>query len=368
MQKRLRSKWFWCFSVFVFSELAEAYPENIRFGYNNCQTCHVSPTGGGILNGYGRGASEAFMHTWSYEGMSKPLYGLFDLPEKILVGGDIRQVEYNVESSNFQLHRKFLMQADLELGLEILPGFRFVSSGGHYGENYRWERRRYYAIFENQQETYGSYIRMGRFYPAYGILLDDHTRISRSGLGFDQGSETFNIEAGLSIEKGTIYFTRVLGNRPAFSDDGYGGINHLANGSDGWTAKVTRFYSKYTQYSLNLLDLRNGESRRRVVGASFMSGSTKRFYGILQYDHGRDEPALTQFQIFFSRFGYVLFRGFHLRTDFQYNRSIQTDFRSYGLGFQWFPFPHFELQGYYEKTEQNGLPGSEWLFMVHYYI
>lgn len=308
------------------------------------------------------------MHTFAYEGMSKPLYGLLDLPQQLDIGGDIRQVEYKVETADFTLQRKFLMQADLEVSLELLPGLRFVSLGGHYGEQYRWERRRYYAIFENQQEGYSTYARVGRFYPAYGILLDDHTRISRRALGFDQGAETFNIEGGWSSEKGTVYFTRVMGNRPSFSDDGFGGINHTPNGSDGWTAKLSRFHSKFTQYSLNLLDLKNGDTRRRVIGVSFMSGFTKKFYGLFQYDRGRDEPALTLFDVFFGRLGYVLFQGFHIRSDFQYNRSIQTDFRSYGLGVQWFPIPHWEFQAYYDQTQQNGIPGTSWLLMVHYYI
>lgn len=367
MQKTLRLRLLWLFSLFSFSDI-QAYPENIRYGYNNCQTCHISPTGGGILNKYGRGAGESFMNTWGYEGMAQATYGLFNLPSWFDIGGDIRQVEYKVENEQFSIQRKFLMQKDLEVSMELLPGFRFVTSGGYYGQTQRWERRRYYALFENSGENFSRYIRVGRFYPAYGILLDDHTRISRRALGFDQGAETFNIETGLSSQMGTIYFSRVLGNRPSFSDNGYGGIRHVPNGNDGWTSRISYFSSKFTQYSLNLMDLKNGDSRRRVVGLSMMSGLTKRTYLMLQYDHGRDEPQLTQFQVFFSRFGYVLFQGFHIRTDLQYNRSILTDFRSYGIGFQWFPFAHWELSGYYDRVLQNGIPGSSWLMMIHYHI
>lgn len=368
MPRMLRSKWFWSFSFLLLPFKAFAYPENIRFGYNNCQTCHISPTGGGIVNKYGKGASEAFMNTWAYGGQAEPTYGIFHLPNQLDIGGDIRQVEYNAQSADYEIHRKFLMQTDFEVSLEVMPGFRFVTSGGQYGEQKRWERRRYYALFENQKETYSTYIRAGRFFPVYGILIDDHTKISRRALGFDQGNETFNVEGGVSGEKGTIQFTRVLGSRPSFADDGYGGVNVTPNGSDGYTLKLTHFYSKYSQYGLSFLDLKNGETRRRVIGTFGMIGFTKKFYGLFQYDHGRDEPALTQFDVFFGRLGYVLFQGFHIRTDFQYNRTIQTDFRSYGLGAQWFPTPHWELQGYYDLTNQNGIPGSVWLFMVHYYI
>lgn len=368
MLKTLILRSFWLFSVFLFPFTAHGFPENIRYGYNNCQTCHIAPTGGGILNKYGRGSTESWMHTWAYERQSEPLYGLFALPQWLDVGGDVRQVEYDVRSDEYSAHKKFLMQADLELSLELIPGLRFVSSGGHYGDEGKWERRRYYALYANQQEKYSTYFRVGRFYPAYGILLDDHTKVSRSALGFNQGQETFNLEVGYASEKGSLYITRVLGNRPSISDDGTGGTNHRANGSDGFTLKLTRFYSKFTQYSLSYLDLRNGENRQRVLGVSAMTGFTKNIYALLQYDHGRNETLLDPFDVFYGRIGYVLFKGFHIRSDVQYNRTIDVENFSFGSGIQWLPIPHFEFQATYDRTFRTGIPGDSLVLLVHYYI
>lgn len=311
------------------------------------------------------------MNTWAYERQSEPLYGLLAFPSWLDVGGDIRQIEYDVQSVGYQSHKKFMMQADLEVSLEPIPGFRFVTSGGHYGEIPKWERRRYYAMFSNQQETYSTYIRAGRFFPAYGIYVDDHTKILRSGIGFDQGNETFNVEAGVSTEKWILNVARVLGNRPSFSDDGSGGVDHVPNGNDGFTLKLTRLSSKFTQYSLSYLDFKNGDNRRRLGGVSLMTGFTKKLYALAQFDHGQDETigqAAAPFDVGFARFGYVLFQGFHLRSDLQYNRTIQSEYRSYGLGVQWLPTPHFEFQATYDKTLQSGIPGTSWVLMVHYYI
>src|SRR4051794_39985225 len=38
---------------------ASAFPENIRHGYINCNSCHVNPNGQGLLNAYGRELSVA---------------------------------------------------------------------------------------------------------------------------------------------------------------------------------------------------------------------------------------------------------------------------------------------------------------------
>jgi hypothetical protein len=362
---KLKSLWF--YSLF-FSSAVHAFPENIRYGYNNCQTCHISPTGGGILNKYGRGAGETFMYSWSYEGMSKPSYGLFNLPNAIDLGGDIRRIQYEVSQPDFKIQKQFLMQADVEASIELISGLKFVSSGGQYGETPRWERRRYYAIFENTQEEHSSFIRIGKFFPAYGILVDDHTRLSRRSLGFDQGQETFNIETGGFTQKYGIVFTRVLGQRPSFSDDGSGGVDHVANGNDGFTLKLSYFKSKYSQYSINYLDFKNEDTRKKVFGLNALVGITKKFYTLLQYDHGINEPDNDSFDIVYSRFGWVIFKGFHLKTDFQFSKSKDNSYKSYGIGYQWLIFPHFNLQGYYDITETNGVNGSVWLLMFHYFI
>jgi hypothetical protein len=40
---------------------AEAYPWMIRHGYTSCATCHVDPSGGGMLTSYGRAQSEVLV-------------------------------------------------------------------------------------------------------------------------------------------------------------------------------------------------------------------------------------------------------------------------------------------------------------------
>ena len=40
--------------VLMLSPKAEAFPETVRLGYLSCATCHISPSGRGILTPYGK--------------------------------------------------------------------------------------------------------------------------------------------------------------------------------------------------------------------------------------------------------------------------------------------------------------------------
>ncbi len=55
---------------------AHAYPWMIRHHYTNCGSCHVDPSGGGILTTYGRAQSELLLamrwHPASAEGEVSP--------------------------------------------------------------------------------------------------------------------------------------------------------------------------------------------------------------------------------------------------------------------------------------------------------
>ncbi len=68
---------------------AEAYPWMIRHGYTSCATCHVDPSGGGMLTAYGRAQSEVLVAVPNGKrveaGEASPSTGFFfgalDLPE-----------------------------------------------------------------------------------------------------------------------------------------------------------------------------------------------------------------------------------------------------------------------------------------------
>ena len=53
---------------------AFGFVENVTHGYPNCVACHVSPSGAGLLNDYGRSLSKELMSTWGWQGSEGPLF------------------------------------------------------------------------------------------------------------------------------------------------------------------------------------------------------------------------------------------------------------------------------------------------------
>jgi len=76
------------------SGVASAFPSNTRYGYSNCSSCHVSPSGGGVLNLYGRNSASEVMSTWAAPNEEEPGHSLLHevIPENpsVLLGGDVR--------------------------------------------------------------------------------------------------------------------------------------------------------------------------------------------------------------------------------------------------------------------------------------
>ena len=104
---------------------AHAYPELVRHGYVNCTSCHVSPTGGGILTSYGRQLSAEILSSSAREGEGDFIYGALGLPEWLDLGGDLRSVVTYRDTPLIRQSQLILMQADLEAVLhyeEFLRG------------------------------------------------------------------------------------------------------------------------------------------------------------------------------------------------------------------------------------------------------
>jgi hypothetical protein len=78
---------------------ADAYAWMIRHDYAGCNQCHADPSGGSLLTLYGRAQGELLLRTRygaSEEEAGKMagfLFGVFDLPESLLLGGDVRALE-----------------------------------------------------------------------------------------------------------------------------------------------------------------------------------------------------------------------------------------------------------------------------------
>jgi hypothetical protein len=348
---------------------ANAFPELIRHGYVNCTTCHVSPSGGGILTAYGRGLSKEVLSGAGVPHEEDPLQGLISqekMPEWLLIGGDVRAVQIRRETPVNESGRFIWMQADFETAVRIGK----VTLDGTFG---RIEKssgpapgsRRYFATYQATDEAA---VRVGRFYPAFGLNIPDHFITTRSNLGFDEGMEMQNVELSWLGENWNFYLTgsaspgEIPSNQreSAFSGQAaYAFKERYKVGASVWSGDADGF-------------------KRKILAAHAVLGFTKHFYLLTETDlQWRSTSTAETRQITnYQKLGYEFIQGIHAFAMYEYTHADMSDPGSItdgvGAGLRYFPRPHFEVEGTWEKQRMRSAGDGfdinfAWL-LLHYYL
>ena len=118
---------------------AQAYPWMIRHAYAACATCHVDPSGAGVLTAYGAAQGDALLRTHygapSASGEASRsagfLWGAVDPPDWFLPSGSIRTLAVASKYGSRAFATDFIiMQADLKAAV-VKGGFRAYGSVGY---------------------------------------------------------------------------------------------------------------------------------------------------------------------------------------------------------------------------------------------
>ena len=192
--------------------VAGAYPQFIfSLGADRCGTCHLSPAGGGLINAYGRDEAGS---TVSRGGDGRFLHGLWEPPDWAALGGDFRfaTVDRYVAANNDLL--VFPMQADVSTRL-MGKGFAFAFTAGVRGQSRtpamtdkpilleRLTSREHYLAYERGVHQ----VRLGRFFPVFGLRLPDHTAYVRRYLGFNLQEESYGLELARYGDDTVVHLT-----------------------------------------------------------------------------------------------------------------------------------------------------------------
>jgi hypothetical protein len=350
------------------SNLVMAFPENVRYGYNNCSSCHVSPTGGGAVTAYGREASSEFLSTWGKPSEMAPFHGALKLPDAISLGGDVRVLAFYRENELLREKRAFPMQADIEASYRFPTIVTIGASMGVYDQDAQIRRAYVMANFNDYV-----YARVGRFFPAYGLLIPDHTALIRKSLGFNQGRESTNVELGLIGEIGEIIIdAQIRESSEEFS----------AN-DKGFSARAAAYVGGHSQLGLSALNLKGSVWKRQAIGAFATVGLSKTFYLLAEVDWESKKPVeekdlsipSSTRVITYSRLGWELSRGIHILGLYETSINTKGTFDphqvNWGPGIQWFPRPHWELLGQFQSRfndEYKNPKGYLLSLMSHYYL
>lgn len=342
-----------------------AFPEMVRDGYANCILCHYNPGGSGILTPYGRALSVEVLSNSGGENEAKFLYGAVTPPKWLDLGGDFRGLQAYFAQNGAGSARTILMQADVEAAANV-GKLSFVASGG-IDFNASPISRRHYAIYH---ATDSLTFRAGKFMPIYGINSEDHALAIKRGIGKDQSGETYNAEVGY-ITKDYDVFVSAIAGRPDTPSLG-------AEAGGSLSASVFAFNSAKIGASYYHGERTAGS--RNIMGPFFILGLSPRIYALVETDFIFFTPAIaglrsTTGAVDDIRLDFEVIKGLHfylLQELSQLDISNGATFQdSYGLGVQFFPRPHLELNAVYQKQRFGGTSASfgdfAWL-MLHFYL
>lgn len=353
--------------VFLFCTQAWGFPQLSRHGYFNCNACHYSPSGGGLLNPYGRELSAELLSTFSREGESKPFYGIIPDSDHFTVAGYVRAVQVLTDNISVREAKAILMQSDLELGVLLGP-FTAVGSIGRRQITFdglvahQAFSRTHYLLYST---PFGLNLRAGRFMPAWGLNHPDHSLWVRRDLAFGNDSERYTAELSFLAESFSVIGSVINGSmndrysrsnenarsilvQHVIGESSRVGLDFYKGDSPLWTRKIFGGFSLlswskavFSQIEANYQWKRTTKSEAGYVASHLLNWEIKK--GIIPYFSQQYES---------------------LDRDHYELRSS-----SYGVGVNWYPRPHLEIQGQVgRKFHSKGLDTTVLLLMANIYL
>jgi len=361
---------------------AGAEPIFLARQYARCTTCHFSPTGGGLLTPYGRSLTRQELSTTgaghgpapgpgpSRAGEEGFLFGLLgDTLGPVSVGIDVRPSRLAVRFPGGQDDRNLLMNA------EITAAFR--SKGWTvYGELGRqplshsvdtrvdsWEH------WVGYQSEKGLGFRAGRFLPAYGLRLADHTAFNRRPLGLDTIDQIYGVELSHTTDRHLIQVAAAPGRADSIiHDDGTRGLVASARVQLDLSTRTVLVASGLF-HGASRLDARNG-SAGLALGFSPVRRLTIWTEGDAQFQQGLSGAPSY---VLVNETGFEVYRGVWLKVSPQ----LRTSFGDTSGGtLRWvfelnlLPRTHWniDLSHYRDKGRTNDIVTKTTLLQLHLYL
>lgn len=314
--------------VFLFLLISQniySYPTTIT-KYRTCKTCHLTASGGTILNDYGRGMSEAFMSTWSTEDEAREFF--IDDSSSFDWGMDYRHL--TLSGGRLGSPVNFPMVLDFDGAIHVNPKLTLVGSIGYYGSERVLESRENYGQLELFKT---STLRFGYFISNLGINTNDHSLAIKRIAGLSRGSETYNIELWNLNDWFQTFYT--VSSKEFYIENGDKNFYRIAT-PDGSQAHRLRFSTVMVpkwEFGFNYLT-----SDDYKMNGIFVKGSLfKDQYIFYERDVAENETAI------YARTGYFIFKGFDFFTEFDTYQNSVSRFTNLYFGFDWMVRPRIEL-------------------------
>jgi hypothetical protein len=370
--------------VTALAATAQAYPQfQLSSGSARCNECHYSPSGTGLLNGYGRDFVGEDLSTFGGNGAF--LHGAGQkIPSWLSLGGELRGAFASEDSGDINgvTNAVFPMQADAQLRAVkgVLSFYGVLGFRGQVRDsdslipyqNYQpiststlISREHYITL---QGGSLGGYARLGRFFAPFGLRMAEHILYVRRDLGFGTMEETYNLSTGYLSERWEFHatafapdFVRQMGSRESgftayvegrLADVATGALQFRAATQPGLTRQISGAVAKGWIAPIRTMLLAEGDVVRNEVDS--ISLPSYQFVGVGG----------------FSVLPVKGVMGTFLYERNQVDLSVSDATYNAVTGFaSWFPYAHFELQVLGRLQMPSGNHDNKTFFVqLHYFL
>jgi hypothetical protein len=355
---------------------AGAEPKYLSKQYTRCTTCHISPTGGGLLSAYGRSLSHRELSTTGAAqtpaGEPEPQPGeeaflwnaLRDALGPVQLGVNLRPSHLRYDVAGFSSDRNLLMTADVQAAVKVNDWVFFGQVGRELDEGrFTLDSSEYWA---GRQPDEGIGFRGGRFMPAYGVRFADHTSYNRIYLGLEQYDQILGVEVSHSRGR---YLTQVaVGGRaePLFDDDGREAFMTTGRVQADLGAKTTLVGSALFRAESDV------EPQSGAVGAALGFAPMARLSTWTQVDGVFADGQPTSY-VLTNETAFEVYRGLWAVVTPQARvggGSAIPDVLRFGVGAVFLPRTHFNVNVHYyrDRNKTSEITAQILLLQLHLYL
>jgi hypothetical protein len=364
-----------------FPRVAHAYPEMVRHGYVNCMACHTTPHGGDMLSMYGRELGKELLSrndsVFKSSGAKEKNYLEIETPEWLNVGASARFLQAFSESSIASKAQFVIMQIDIDALTKLYEEkIKLYASIGRFEPSKadaEWQDFIYTPrVWVQYQENWGgskvSFLRAGRFFPAYGLQIPEHNFVTRKNLGFNPGQERVAAEATWSDEDYQFSATALF-QRAQFAD-------YVPE--KGYVLQASKVFGKNARAGINMyrstLTQSGADTKQSFEGVYALIGWDEQITTLVQADRLNSPDGKTGFLDLF-KLSYEWIPGLQVAAFQQYSNSDTQKTgphqESFGVEVYYFPLPNFNLSAALAKQKDSAELDEQqtkaW-FVAHFYL
>ena len=255
------------------------------------------------------------------------------------------------------------MEANIQAAITVKKLTSFASVGQVQQSNQTWkaETTRYYFSFQQSDELA---LRVGHYIPIYGLNIPQHTFLIKQNLALGPGSERDSADLQWNGEKWNL----LLGiSKSALNSS-------VRDEEQAYNFQIQRTFNDQHKIGFSYWYGDAINYRKFITGLHAVLGWTEKFYTLTEFDHmwTKDNNNVeTKSTVQLLKLGYEMEKGLHFQLVQEWGTSSTSDISNLGVGFIWYPRPHFELEGLYSKRQINTTSESteDYAYLVtHFYF